>query len=120
MERIVLDVFGGDPARKLLDAPPIPDRLVLGRYPADLDAVCKTVGDLLAAQRRPTNARFVILVTEDFRIIGGGATAPGMALLVKRYGPAHQVGRYANGCDIACIREDIEATARALAEPHRP
>lgn len=115
MNRIVIDSFGGDPARKLLDKPSIPAHLVLGQYPGDLDAVCDAIMTLLSHQRRH-NARLVILLTDDYRILGGGATSPGMALLLKRYGPTYHVGRYANGCDIERIRDDIEATATAIAK----
>ena len=119
MARIVLQPFGEVLAPTwLTDMPSIPVDLVLGQYPQDLDAACAVIDSLLTRSRRPARL-VVVIVSDDLRIVAGGATAPGMAALLKRYGPKNEVGRYVRGCDVACLREDIEKTAEAIIDSRR-
>ncbi len=117
MGRITLHPFGEVRAHQLLETPAIPAELVLGQYPGGLDAACKVIATLLARQRRQS-ARLVVLLTDDLRIVAGGATAPGMAALLKRFGSRNHVGRYTHDCDIAHIRDDIEGTAQLICGAH--
>ena len=118
MARIVLQPFGEVLAPTwLTDMPAIPAELVLGQYPQDLDAACAAIDSRLTQSRRPS--RLVVIVSDDLRIVAGGATAPGMAALLKRYGPKNEVGRYVRGCDVACLREDIAKTAEAIIDSRR-
>lgn len=119
MEQIVLQPFGEVLTPTwLTDMPSIPVDLVLGQYPQELDAACAVIDSLLTRSRRPARL-VVVIVSDDLRIVAGGATAPGMAALLKRYGPKNEVGRYVRGCDVACLREDIAKTAEAIIDSRR-
>jgi len=97
----------------LTDAPLIPDGLVLGYYPDDLDAACSHIDSILTKRMRSTG-RLVVIVSDDLRIVAGAATTPAITAILKKYGAANQAGRYSRGHDMACLRDDIAMTAKAI------